>query len=348
MKRESILNVGSQIPRVFPLLAGSLIFLVLAASAGERVHIHPQYVQGETLYYQIAMHTDSTGKTTTPIINPEGGTKFSENVDLLVRVEVMPDGSSGGDEKSGQANVPGAIRMRLTYERTHADSRTDALAFDAPPAKRGYDRLAGHSLEYSLAPTGALSDFKDTEDLLPKLGDAMGALSWVKLLAPGGGFPRQGISIGQKWTNERPLSGAPLGGLVWRTESSYLRNEPCRPPTTSEVSRGAGPRAQQCAVILTQFQILRHGLSRSEETPPDYVRHGLRTEGILTGSGESLDTFSLATGLLVTSTQTSRQRADFDIINAANGEKIHRAGQVRTQMVITSVSAPQAPGGQKP
>ena len=120
-----------------------------------------------------------------------------------------------------------------------------------------------------------------------------------------------------------------------------MRNEACG---VSLAAPGAGSRksklAGECAVILTQFQILRHGSKHSNETPPDYLRHGLRTSGTVNGSGESLDSISLATGLLASSTQSSRQHVDFNIISAANGEKIHRVGEVRTQTIIRQVAAP--------
>jgi hypothetical protein len=316
---------------------------VLIASAAERIQIHPRYKPGETLYYQIESHTASTGKTTTPIINPEGGTKFSRSVDLLVRLDVLSEIDAAGRAKSQQIGEPAKIDMRVTYERAHAESQTDAPEFDAPAAGTEADQLVGHSFEFTLEPGGSVSNFRDPDNILPKLGDGATALSWTKTLASSSGFPSRGISIGGKWTSDRPLETAPLAGLVWHTESIYLRNEPCRISLVSSGRRNRGASAAQvCAVILTQFRILRRGSSHADQTPPDYVRHGLRTAGTLTGSGESLDSFSLETGLLVNSTQNSTQRADFDIINAANGEKIHRAAQVQTQTVITRVAMPPA------
>jgi hypothetical protein len=319
----------------------SLAALSIAAAAAARIQIHPRYKSGEVLYYQIEMHTVSTGQTTTPIVNPESGTKSSENVDMLVRLDVLPDAQSRR-QKSQQGGEAAGIRLRVTYERAHADLRTDAPELHAPSAAQLYDQLAGHSIEFTLEPNGAISNLQDADHVLSNFADAAAALSWTKLLASATAFPARGIAIGQSWTNDQPLAQAPLARLTWHTNSTYLRNEPCRAPSAAGEQQKAEGAAAQCAVILTQFKIVRRGSAHADQTPPDYVRHGLRTSGTLTGSGSSLDSFSLASGLLVNSTQTSAQRADYDIINAANGRKIHRAGQVQTQMVITRVSNPPA------
>lgn len=334
----------------FPAIVMQIFALALIALAAERIHIQPQFKPGEVLYYQIETHSVSTGKTTTPIINPEGGTKLSENVDLLVRLDVLPEGHTTGGAKSPQARGMAPVHMRVTYERSHADSRADAPAFDAPPAAQEYGRLAGHSFELTLEASGAIEDLKDIDNILKSTaGAAPAALSWIRILETGNNYPQQGISMGQRWTDEKPLDAAPVAGLVWHAESSYLRNEPCKgPPTENGAATSPGSDAGRCAVILTQLQIQRHGSSHANQTPPDFLRHGLRTTGTLTGTGESLDSISLSSGMLVSSTQTSTQRADFDIIDAANGEKIHRDGQVQTQTVITRVTAPPAPAAAQP
>ncbi|MDE3108520.1 MAG: hypothetical protein KGL02_01145 [Acidobacteriota bacterium] len=335
MKGKCAFRARRALARALPALAIQLIAAALVASAADRIQIRPQYNPGETLYYQIELHTDTTGRTTTPILNPEGGTKFSENVDLLVRLDVLPQTASGAMQSQH-----GAVQMRVTYERAHADAQSDAPEFDRPAGSEAYSRLAGHSFEFALGPGGVISNLQDPDNILPKLSQATAALSWMNMFSSIGGFSPRGISIGQKWTGEVPLAGAPLAGLVWQTDSTYLRNEPCQARATRAAERNAGSAAEQCAVILTQSTVIHRGPRHADETPPDYVRHGLRTAGALTGSGERLEAVSLSSGLLVSSTETSTQRADFDIVSAANGEKIHRDGEVRTQMVITRVAAP--------
>lgn len=354
MKGKDALGAWRALAQCLRLIAIPIVGTTLIASAAERIRIEPRYTPGETMYYQIELHTVSTGKTTTPIIDPEGGTNVTENVDLLVRLDVLTE-TVPGATSSHAGRAANAVHMRVTYERAHADTRSDAPEFNAPSGEKGDEKLAGHSFEFTLEPGGVISNFQDSDDRMENSTDAMTALSWIKILATSSAFPSRGISIGQKWTREQPLSGAPLAGLVWHTESTYMRDEPCGAPASALPSAEARQHAPaagraragaspQCAVILTQFKILSHGRRGADQTPPDYIRHGLRTSGTVTGSGESLDTFSLASGLLVRSTKSSTQRVDFDIIQAANGETIHRAGQVQSQMVITRVAAPGPPG----
>lgn len=355
MKGKDALGAWRALAQICAVAAILSLTVAVIAPAAERIHIDPRYKPGDTLYYQIEMHTVTTGKTVTPIINPEGGTKFSQSVDLLVRLDVLQ--SAGADAAAAWSHAPrpaNAVRMRLTYERAHADTQTDAPEFNIPPAGQEYEELAGRSFEFTLGPDGVVSNFQDLHNTASNTVDPTAALSWIKILATSSAFPSRGISVGQKWTSEQPFSSAPLAGLVWHTESTYLRDEPCRAPASPEArppARASGSRAAsqstECAVILTQFNVLRRGSHRADQTPPDYVHHGLRTTGVVTGSGESLDTFSLESGLLVSSTESSTQRADFDIIQAANGERIHRAGQVQSQVVITRVAAP-TPSGSHP
>jgi hypothetical protein len=323
-------------------ILASVLALAVMSSAADRLHLHARLMPAQSLYYQVESHTLLTGKTITPIINPEGGTKLSQNVDLLVRLDVLPSSASA-------ANAPDAVRLRATFERAHADSQSDSPRVDAPSAAAGYARLEGHSFQLTLGPGGAVSNFEDPDKILPSASEALTAFSWIKELVASNGFPRRGIAIGDKWSSEPPVDGAPLTGLFWRAESNYVRDQPCQSPVAQKEPRhpdDAPP--EQCAVILTRFQIVRRGSSHADQTPPDYIRHGLRTAGTLTGSGESLDSISLESGLLVSATQTSTQRSDFDIINAANGEKIHRAGQLQMQAVITQVSAPPSPAAPRP
>jgi hypothetical protein len=92
---------------------------------------------------------------------------------------------------------------------------------------------------------------------------------------------------------------------------------------------------------LTSFKILRHGSAHSDATPPDYSRNGLRTSGTWQGSGETLDSISLATGLIVRSTQTTTQDVDYVITSAASGSSIHQVSHATTQSEFTLVPQSQ-------
>lgn len=343
-------HIGSKLA-IGSALAATLIGLISASSfaGGQPLHLIAKFTPGDEFQYRINLMTSSTGKTTTPIANPEGGSKFRQTVSLLVRVDVLPSSVSSqsnpraestGQRRSIVKSEMTPVRLRVTYESSHAVSESDApIASGSSPDKQ-YDRLKGHSFEFTIAPGGELTDFRGLEGIFLNASGAGPVLSWVKGLSTASEFPRQGIVIGQKWSSDIPLKGLPLSGLAWRETSTYVRNEPCDfSGTTATLRNPPTAHRSECAVILTRFEIHRHGPGSSETTPPSYLRNGLRTSGTWTGSGDSLDLISLTTGLLITSTRTSTQQMDYEITSASTGSQIHRVGKVRVQSEITLVSS---------
>jgi len=308
--------------------------LALAAS-GKRVRLTPQYVPGATLRYQIESRNTTTGTTTTPIVNPEGGKQSSLVVHLLVRLDVL---------SAPSAAAPGAARLRATFEKSSAESQSDAFDPAQPSVSEQYARLRGQSAEFTVASSGQIVDVKGFEDAGTDRSVVQSALSWLASLSVAGGFPPDGVEIGRKWKAERPVEGAPLAGIVWRIESAYLRDEPCIPEAAaSGAARPSSSPPESCAVILSRFEIPRGGSSRADSTPEDYRRNGLRVSGSWTGTGESLKYVSLSTGLLVRSTETSDQQMDYKISSAATGSSIERKAQVHSQSEIILVPASPSP-----
>jgi hypothetical protein len=312
----------------------AVVCAVLSAAPSQRVRFAPKFMEGESLRYQIDMRTVSTGNTTTPIANPEGETKVSQTIRLLVRLDVMGT-SIRGTLASGQP------RLRATYEKSFAQSESDALNPDAPSLDDQYAKLEGASIEFTLMPDGHLANITGLEDLFPNRSQTDPILSWISALSTGNSIPVNGIALGQKWSDERSLEGWPLTGLSWRTESTYLRDDVCAPTSAipGEQPETKGDRGS-CAVLLTRFEIVHRGSAQADATPDDYRRNGLRTSGTWTGSGESLNTISLATGLLESATQTSTQDMDYQITSTSSGSRIHHVGQVQSQSEIRLVSGP--------
>lgn len=340
-KRLSLAIVAS-----FSLCAASLI-----GAPSNRIHLFPKFTPGESLRYRIETRMTTSGTMTTPIVNPEAPSQLKQTVSLLLRLDVL-------DAQPAAAGAPGSVRLRATYEKSKATSESDAYDPAATSLEDQYDRLEGRSMEFTIEPDGKISGVTGIEDALANPSTAAIVRSWMNGLSSGAGFPKEGIEIGKKWTNERPLEGSPLAGLIWRTESTYLRDEPCNP--TSDPAAGDSAAANSvdtaaatsapspsnqigpgCAVIVTRFEILRHSSAHGDSTPPDYLHNGLRTSGTWTGSGESLDTISLASGLVVRSTQRGTQNMDFEIVSAASGSKLHYVGRVETQSEISLL--PPAP-----
>jgi hypothetical protein len=306
-----------------------LLVLGVSTGASKHVRVTVRYIPGESLRYRIESRTTTSGEITTPIVNPEGARQSTLTTRFLVRLDVL-DAPSGG--------VPGETRFRATYEEASGDAQSDTFDPARPSPSAQYARLEGRSLEFIAQPNGQLSSPKGLEDIFPDRALAQSALSWFDALSFSGTFPASGIAIGEKWKHEQRVDGAPVSDLIWRAQSTYLRNEPC--PSDG----GHGPTAQDdCAVILTRFTISRRGPAHSDATPDDYLRNGLRVSGAWTGSGERLDSVSLARSLLVRSTETSDQRLDYQITSAATGSTIHNRSHVQFQGETTLVSAPPSP-----
>lgn len=317
--------------------AKALLLFVLASSPlspatgeggpGERLRLVPHFTAGQSLYYQFELRTNTTGRASGSITDPEAASHLDQSVSVLVRLEVVSvEGASGGG--------PGRVRLRATYEKSAASSKSDALDPQQAVAEEQYRKLEGHSIEFTVEPDGRLTDVQGLREAMPNEASAANAREMLAGISFGASLPPGGVEMGKRWTTERPIPAAPLAGLVWRAESAYLRNELCR--SSASVAATAD---EMCAVIVTRFQIVRRK-ARNDPTPDDYRRNGLRTSGKWTGTGESLSSISLRTGLVTSATQTGDEEMDFTVTSNRSGSHMRYTGRVRTESNITLVPAP--------
>ena len=330
-----------------------LLLPVFGDAGSQRIHLTPNFTMGESYRYHIESRTITTGTTTTPIANPEAVSQLKQTADLEVRLDVV------GVQPVANG-TPGAARLRATYDKANAATETDAYDPAAAALDTQYKNLQGRSVEFTIEADGKISHITGIDEAVSNPAAAAAVRAWINGFSPSANLPPEGIAIGQKWSAERPLENTPLANLLWRTSSSYLRDEACQlpAPAIASVQNAAAPgstpvsaanstaassaeRANspepRCAVILTSFDILRHGSANADATPEDYRHNGLRTFGTWTGKGQSLDTISLQTGMLLRSTQSSTQKMDIEIVSALSGSKMHYAGQVETQSEITLI-----------
>jgi hypothetical protein len=300
-----------------------------SSDSSERIHLIPKFTTGQSFRYQIETRTTTTSNTTTPIVNPEAASQLKQISELQLRLDVL-------DAQSGANGALGAVRLRVTYEKANATTETDAYDPAADALENQYNRLQGRSMEFTIEPTGEISKITGLDDVFSNPSAAATVHAWINGLAASAKLPREGIALGQKWNNERPVENAPLAGLISRTESTYLRDEPCQSPAkAASYGQSSGKDGSLCAMVITRFEILRHGPTSPDATPDDYRHNGLRTSGTWTGNGESLDAISLQTGMITRSTQTSTQDMDFEIVSALSGSKMHYVGHVESHSEIT-------------
>jgi hypothetical protein len=119
--------------------------------------------------------------------------------------------------------------------------------------------------------------------------------------------------------------------MIWRSTSTYLRNEPCWPAEPARSSASS----ELCAVILTHQSVLPQKQLR-DPTPEDYRRNGLRTSGRWSGAGESLSYVSLRTHSAVSVTQDGSQQIDFTVTNSS-GRSIRYAGTIETHSRVALI-----------
>jgi hypothetical protein len=319
---------------VLVALAGASAVCVpaISARAAGRVRLAPRFVPGETLTYQMDLHSTIRSRSRGPIRNPEAATRLELSISAIVRLEIL------GIEPGASPETPESARLRATYDTV--DATADSNSYD--PATRAlleqYGRLKGRSIEFTLASDGSISQVQGLEEILPdeRARSAMEQALSNFLLA--GALPRRGIAIGEKWSSERPVTAIPLLGLAWRIDSTYLRNEPCQPKSLAGQAEGSLPETgRSCAVIRTRSETVRHSVPR-DATPPEFRERGLRTSGRWNGAGESLSYVSLETGWVVSVTATGLETMDLVIATADGSSRVEYAGELETQSQITLVS----------
>jgi len=320
-----------------------------AAEPPQRVVLAPQFVPGRVLRYQMEIRTTTEGRRTGLVEDPQAPTQLEMTWAAIVRVEVLGGETTpikSGPDASGQPGNPsgarsrnpsgaGWIRLRTTYEKSTATARSDTFDPEAEEIEKQYHNLEGHAIEFTVNAEGKTGEVKGLQDILGDAKAAGAARESLTQLAMSTSPPREGIVPGQKWSSEQPAASAPLAGIEMRSESTYLRDERCRP---AESSTALPPRArvveQACAVILTRFRMSQPRTPR-DPTPEEYRKSGLRTAGRWSGSGESLAYISLRTGWVVSVTQSGEQDMDVTVSTRDGGSGVRYAGQVRSQSQIT-------------
>src|SRR5277367_1262997 len=110
---------GCVLMRRFPAIV-TILALAVVASADQRIRLVPKFATGQIFRYEVETRTTTSSKTTTPILNPEGGSQSSQTISLLVRLDVL---RADPPTNTGTA---GTVRLRATYEKSEAKSQADA------------------------------------------------------------------------------------------------------------------------------------------------------------------------------------------------------------------------------
>ena len=300
------------------LLAGS----GAAAEKKQRgVVLVPRLAKGQVLRYQLAFHSTSKSRTESVIVDPEPAADAELALGIGLQVEVL-DVQPG----AGGSTAPPAVRLRVTYERVAVTRGTEDAAGSPGSEKngaRGLAALEGKAFECTLDGSGA-AECSGGEAAVP--GAAAGLRGWVAQVFGGRGLPQKKIAPGERWGDEQEVGGAiPLAGLRWVRQFAYVGNEPCQ--------LAAG---ETCAVIRARSLLIRKGGGK-DATPEAFREKGLRTAGTASGANESLTRISLASGLVVSASESGWQNSDFTVSTADGGRKIHTTTELKTDSELTLV-----------
>jgi hypothetical protein len=303
-------------------------------AASARVSLAPRFVAGQHFIYTMEFETTTDTTRSGIAVDPQGPSSLVVVWNARVRIDIL----------AADAGTPGGIRLRSTYEKSSATVRSDTFDSAANETIAQYRKLEGKVVEFTLDANGKVKYVAGLEGIVDSEKAAQAARDWIGQLSASAGAPPGGVAVGQTWTSEQPADSLPIAGLVWRTDSQYLRNEPCHPsnPDLPAAANSATntPAAADCAVILANLSLVRAKSSR-DLTPPDLRKNGVESAGKWTGSAQSLLYVSLASGFVVSVTQTGAEQMDVTLTSNRD-TSMHYAGTVSSRSEVALVESDAA------
>jgi hypothetical protein len=303
-------------------------------AVSKRVSLAPRFVPGQTFRYEMEVETRTDTRRSGLGTDPQGPTSLVVNWNATVRMDVL----------AADASTPGGIRLRTTYEKSAATVTADSFDPAAEETANQYKKLEGKVVEFTLDADRKVKSVAGLEGMVDTQKASQSAHDWISQLSASAGAPSSGVTVGQSWISDQPAESLPIAGLVWRTDSTYLRNEPCH-PVNAEIPRSAGaadlaavaPSTMDCAVILANLNLVRGKGSRNE-TPADLRSNGVQSQGKWEGSGQSLLYVSLSTGMVVSVTQTGAEQMDVTLTSNHN-TSMHYAGTITSRSQVALVAS---------
>jgi hypothetical protein len=307
-------------------------------AASTRISLTPRFAPGQTFRYEMEFETTTDTKRTGLASDPQGPSSLVVDWNATVRIEVL----------AADPAAPGGLRLRTTYEKSTASVRSDTFDPAAAQTQEQYHQLEGKVIEFALDGDGKVKSVIGLEGIVDSEKAAQSARQWMAQLSASGGAPQEGVAVGQTWSSEQPADALPIAGLVWRTDSQYLRNESCHPanPDLPAAAGAADSTAnaqtpKDCAVILANLNLVRSKTAH-DATPPDYRKNGVTSSGKWTGSAQSLLYVSLDTGMLVSVTQSGMEEMNV-LLTTNHDTSMHYFGTISSRSQVTlAVSDPPA------
>jgi hypothetical protein len=294
------------------------VFLILSAAAlcagDKRVHFLPQLQSGQTITYLVRFQSDKNVKTESSVVTPLAPNAAQVDAHGLLRVEVLD---------VQQTATRAAIHMRGRFLTLDSGVWLKAPGEKKPNWDKQRVDPKDKSIEFTISADGSVNDVRGLDSLFPEQQQAW--QQWVARFALAWTLPPSGMKLGDKWKSDQSeQAGAPIAGLNWARESTYVRDEPCHASQlslTGDVSASPNP-PDTCAVLLTTAK-LKQNSSPKDASPEDFKLHELRTMGTAKGANEIITYVSLKTGLVVRATEETSQFMDVIVAKADGSNGVH-------------------------
>jgi hypothetical protein len=295
------------------------------ASRSDRFTLFPKLQAGQVIAYQISLRGEKSTKTQSSLVVAEAPGDTVLDVHALLRIEVFG---------VAPASPRATIHARVWFQSL--DSEANA------PVAHQQQSPGGVPIEITIFATGRVDAVKGADQLTPNQQQAWH--QWVSRFVAAATFPTEGVKIAQKWRSEETEQApSPIASLTWMRESTYVRNEPCRPMRMSlkgDLEESDEP-SDICAVILTTATLKQ--LSHPKDTTPDDFRvRQLHTSGTARGNNKTITYISLKSGLVVRASDEADQAMAVTIAKADGTNRVHYDVQAKSSAEVLLVSGATA------
>jgi hypothetical protein len=289
------------------------------AAHSDRVNLFPKVHAGQTVLYRITYRSDKQAQTQSSVVMAQAPVPVKMDVSMLLQVEIL------------------AVQIQGERAAIHGRSRFEPLDSSGGGQKET-------AVEFTIFPDGRVDQVTGL-DALPT-DQQLAWQQWASRFAAGAVYPAGGIRVGQKWKSEETeKSPSPIARLAWTRESTYVRDEPCRPVQMNgqgDFVESDQP-AESCAVILT-VATLKQESSPKDSTPADYRIHQLHTSGTAHGNNKTITYISLKTGLVVRASDEADQTMSVTIATAEASNRVHYDVIAKSSAAVLLVVDTSRPG----
>jgi hypothetical protein len=298
-------------------LVGTAASFLLAfyTAFAQRLPTSPGLHRGQTLVYQLELSGSRSTRAESQVIAPQSAPGVGLNALCLLQVHVEEVTASG-------------LRLKtyLSEKKTAGPTQSGAAENLSSP-----DKL----VEVFISFNGSASQIKGFDQL--SAPQQLAWSSWLSQFASPLTYPKPGVEKGRRWrASEGETADSPIAELSWRRKYEYVRQEACPlaeqsfPPSKSDKSLAS---RQMCAVILVQAQ-LRQGSPANRSTPPDFKLRGLSTRGTASGTNETVQYISTASGLIMRSIEDVQQSMDVTVALADGSNQVRYLINAKSRLQI--------------